>query len=168
MDEVTYEAYGPHGIPILIQCMTDNRNRTVSDLRRVFNKHGGNLAESGAVSWMFDTKGYITVERTAKQDPDELFMVAVEAGADDVQIGEESIEIYTSPDELHVVSHALSEKGLTVEEATLSKIPKTEIELDSKDTVQVLNLIELLEELDDVDEVFSGLAVSDSMIEELS
>lgn len=166
LDEVTYEAYGPHGIPILIKCLTDNRNRTLADVRRILNRHGGNLAEAGAVSWMFDAKGYITIERT-NQDPDEVFMLAVDAGADDVQISEDWFEIYTAPDALHAVSVALTEGGLTVAEAELSEVPKNEIELSSKDTLQVMGVIEGLEELDDIQQVYSGLAISEEALAEL-
>lgn len=159
-EEILYEAYAPHGIPLLIKCLTDNRNRTLADLRKVFNRHGGNMAEAGAVSWMFENKGYIAIERT-KQDPDEVFMIAVDAGADDVQISDEWFEIYTPADELHAVSNALSESGLTIAEAELSYIPKNEIELDPKETVQVMGVIESLEEQDDVEQVYSGLHLSD-------
>ena len=164
LDEITYEAYAAHGIPVLIQCLTDNRNRTLADIRRIFNRQGGNLAEAGAVSWMFDTKGYITVESTGNMDPDDIFMLAVEAGAEDVEIGEESIDIYTSPDQLHTVSHALSEKGLTVGEVELAQVPKNEIELGEKETLQVMGTIEALEELDDVQQVYSGLSISDEAL----
>lgn len=167
VEEVTYEAYGPHGIPILIECLTDNRNRTLAELRRIFNRQGGSLAEAGAVSWMFDTKGYITIERT-DQDPDELFMTAVDAGAEDVEIGDEVIEIYTASTDLHTVSNELSEQGLTVNEANLSQIPKNEIELGQKETQQVLTLIELIEEGDDVNQVYSGLALNEAMLAELT
>ena len=165
-EEITYEAYAPHGIPLLIKCLTDNRNRTLADIRKIFNRHGGNMAEAGAVGWMFDTKGYIAIERD-NQDPDEVFMIAVDAGADDVQISEEWFEIYTPADELHAVSSALVNKGLTIAEAELSEVPKNEIELSPKETVQVMGVIEALEELDDVEQVYSGLNISDEAMAEL-
>jgi YebC/PmpR family DNA-binding regulatory protein len=166
VEEITYEAFAPHGIPLLIQCMTDNRNRTLADVRRVLNKTGGNMAEAGAVSWMFATKGHIMIER-ANQDPDEVFMTAVEAGAEDVEINDDSFEIYTAAADLHAVSLALNEAGYEIAEAGLSEIPKTEIELDQKETIQVMGLIEALEELDDVQQVYSGLSISDAAIAEL-
>ena len=166
LDEIVYEAYGPHGIPILIQCMTDNRNRTLADIRRVFNRQGGSLAEAGAVSWMFETKGYITLEGD-DLDPDEVFLMAVDAGADDVEISEGLVEIYTSPDMLHVVSNALVESGLPVDEAELAPIPKNEIELGQKETAQVMGIIDALDELDDVQQVYSGLHISAAMMAEL-
>jgi YebC/PmpR family DNA-binding regulatory protein len=165
-EELTYEAYGPHGIPILIKCVTDNRNRTLADIRKIFNRHGGNMAEAGAVSWMFEIKGYLAIERT-RQDPDEVFMTAVDAGADDVQISDEWFEIYTPADELHSISNTLASNGLTVAEAQLSQVPKNEIELGPKETVQVMGVIEALEELDDVDQVYSGLKISDEALAEL-
>ena len=166
VDELTYEAYAPHGIPVLIECLTDNRNRTLADIRKIMNRHGGNLAEAGAVSWMFDMKGYITIERT-NQDPDEVFMLAVDAGAEDVEISDELFEIYTGATDLHAVSTALADNGLKIADAQLSQIPKNEIELGPKETLQVMGIIEGLEELDDVQNVYSGLAISDEAIAEL-
>jgi transcriptional/translational regulatory protein YebC/TACO1 len=121
------------------------------------------MAEAGAVSWMFDTKGYITIDRN-DQDPDEIFMLAVDAGADDVEIGDDAIEIYTSPTDLHLVSTALTDAGLKLTEAELSQIPKNEIELGQKETLQVVNIVESLEDLDDVQQVYSGLAITDEAI----
>jgi YebC/PmpR family DNA-binding regulatory protein len=167
LEEITYEAYGPHGIPILIKCLTDNRNRALAEVRRVFNRQGGNMAEAGAVSWMFDTKGYITIERT-DQDPDEIFMVAVDAGADDVEISEQLFEVYTLPNQLHAVTGSLVDSGLTIADAELALISKNEIELGQKETVQVMGVIEALEELDDVQQVYSGLHLSDAVIAELA
>ncbi len=166
VDEITYEAYAPHGIPVLIQCITDNRNRTLADVRRVLNKLGGNLAEAGAVSWMFEQKGYITIENS-NHDPDELFLLAVDAGAEDVEIGDEIIEVYTASADLHTVTVALEEAGIKTSESQLSQIPKNEIELGQKETVQIMGIIEALEELDDVDQVYSGLAISDEALAQL-
>jgi YebC/PmpR family DNA-binding regulatory protein len=167
LEEIVYEAYGPHGIPILIKCLTDNRNRTLAEVRRVFNRQGGNMAEAGAVNWMFVTKGYITIERT-DQDPDEVFMIAVDAGADDVEISEHVFEIYTLPGQLHAVAAALVDNGLQIAEAELALTPKNEIELGQKETMQVMGVIEALEELDDVQQVYSGLSLSDAAIAELA
>jgi len=166
LEEITYEAFGPHGIPLLIECLTDNRNRALADVRKVFNRQGGNMAEAGAVSWMFDTKGYISIERTG-QDPDEVFLLAVDAGAEDVEISDDVFEIYTAATDLHMVSTALNESGLEVSEAELSQIPQNEIELGQKETLQVMGIIETLEELDDVQRVYSGLSISDEALAEL-
>jgi YebC/PmpR family DNA-binding regulatory protein len=164
LEEITYEAYGLHGIPILIQCMTDNRNRTLADIRRIFNRQGGNMAEAGAVSWMFDTKGYLTIERTAQLDPDEVFILAVDAGAEDIEVSEDLIEIYTPADQLHTISTTLSEGGLPIADSELAQVPKNEIELGQKETLQVMSTLEALEELDDVQQVYSGLSISDEAL----
>lgn len=166
VEEVTYEAFTSHGIPILIECLTDNRNRALADVRRVLNRQGGNLAEAGAVSWMFDTKGHITIDRD-DNDPDDVFMLAVEAGAEDVEFEEDVIEIYTAATDLHAVSTALADEGLKISEAELSQIPKNEIELGHKETMQVIGLVEALEDLDDVQQVYSGLSLTDEAIAEL-
>jgi len=163
LDEITYEAYGPYGIPILIKCLTDNRNRALADIRRVFNRQGGNMAEAGAVSWMFDTKGYITIDRTGR-DPDEVFLIAVDAGAEDVEISDDTIEIYTPADQLHAVSTVLNENSLEIADIELAQIPKNEIELGQKETLQVMGVIESLEELDDVQQVYSGLSITDEAL----
>jgi len=163
VEEIIYEGYGPHGVAILVKCLTDNRNRTIADVRRVFNRSGGNMAEAGAVAWMFDTKGYITVERD-NRDPDDIFMMAVDAGAEDVETSDEFVEIYTEPGNLHWVRESLAGRGLTIEEAELSLVPKTLMTLDEKDTLQVMNMIEALEELDDVQQVFSNLDISEEIL----
>ncbi len=166
LEEITYEAYAPHGVAMLIKCTTDNRNRALSEVRKVFNKHGGNMAEQGAVSWMFDLKGYLTVPADGV-DPDDVFMAAVDAGADDVEVSDDVIEIYTAPDALHTVRDALEAAGFKVEEAELSQIPKNEIELDVKETLAIMNIIDLLEESDDVDKVYSNLSISDEALAQL-
>jgi YebC/PmpR family DNA-binding regulatory protein len=167
LEEVTYEAYAPHGVAVLIQCVTDNRNRALADVRRVFNKQGGNMAEQGAVNWMFDTRGYITVPNNAV-DQDEVFMVAVDAGAEDVEFSDEVIEIYTLPGSLHAIRESLQDADIPVDETELSKFAKAEIELEVKETLSIMNLIELLEDLDDVDKVYSNLNISDAALAQLA
>ena len=166
LEEIIYEGYAPHGVALLIKCLTDNRNRTLSEVRRVFNKHGGNMAEAGAVGWMFDTKGYIVLPAEGV-DSDEVFMTAVDAGADDIEIGEDVIEVYTPSDTLHAVLESLEGMGLKAEDAELGRFPQNEIELQTKDTVTIMNIIELLEDLDDVDKVYSNLSITDSALAEL-
>jgi YebC/PmpR family DNA-binding regulatory protein len=163
LEEVCYEGYAPHGVALLVQCLTDNRNRTLSDVRRVFNRSGGSMAEAGAVAWMFDTKGYIAVARD-DMDPDEIFLMAVDAGADDVEISEEFVEIYTEPGDLHWVRESLAGRGLTIEDAELSQVPKTLMTLGEKETLQLMNMIEALEELDDVQQVYSNLDISEEIL----
>jgi YebC/PmpR family DNA-binding regulatory protein len=163
LEEVCYEGYAPHGVALLVKCLTDNRNRTLSEVRRVFNRSGGNLAEAGAVAWMFDTKGYIAVARD-DMDPDEIFMMAVDAGAEDVEVSDDFVEVYTEPGDLHWVRESLAGRGLTIEDAELSQVPKTLMTLGEKETLQLMNMIEALEELDDVQQVYSNLDISEEIL----
>jgi YebC/PmpR family DNA-binding regulatory protein len=150
-------------VALLVKCLTDNRNRTLSEVRRVFNRSGGNLAEAGAVAWMFDTKGYFTVARD-DLDPDDIFMMAIDAGAEDIEVSDEFVEVYTLPTDLHAVREGLIESGLTVEGAELSQVPKTLMTIGEKETLQVMNMIESLEELDDVQQVYSNLEISEEIL----
>jgi YebC/PmpR family DNA-binding regulatory protein len=163
LEEVIYEGYAPHGVALLVKCLTDNRNRTLSDVRRVFNRSGGNLAEAGAVSWMFDTRGYLAVARD-NLDPDDIFMMAIDAGAEDIEVSDDFVEVYTLPTDLHAVREGLIGAGLTIEEAELSQVPKTLMTLGEKETLQVMNMIENLEELDDVQQVYSNLDISEEIL----
>jgi YebC/PmpR family DNA-binding regulatory protein len=163
LEEVYYEGYAPHGVALLVKCLTDNRNRTLSEVRRVFNRSGGNLSEAGAVAWMFDTKGYLTVARDDR-DPDDIFMMAIDAGAEDIQVSDDFVEIYTLSTDLHAVREGLIESGLTVEDAELSQVPKTVMTLGEKETLQIMNMIENLEELDDVQQVYSNLEISEAIL----
>lgn len=160
LEEITYEGYGPQGVAMLVQVLTDNRNRSVADVRRLFSRHGGSLGESGCVAWQFDTKGYITID-AAQADPDVVFEVAVDSGAEDVTVGDDLIEILTSQSDLHTVKEALSAGEIPIESAELSMIPKTTMTLDEKATLSNMNLIDALEELDDVQQVYSNLEISD-------
>ena len=163
LDEVTYESYAPHGIAVLIKCLTDNRNRTLADVRRTLNRCGGNMAEAGAVAWMFESKGIITIERGGK-DADDLFMKAVEAGAEDVDVGGDYVEVYTAAADLHAVREVLERQGLSVEDAELSMVPKTLMSLQEKETLQILRLLEQMEELDDVQQVYSNLDIPEEIL----
>ncbi len=163
LEEVIYEGYAPHGVALLVKCVTDNRNRTIAEVRRIFNRSGGSLAEAGAVTWMFDTKGYITIARD-DIDPDDIFMMAVDAGAEDVEISDDFVEVYTAPGDLHWVRESLAGRGLTIEDAELSQVPRTLMTLGEKETIQVMNMIEALEELDDVQRVYSNLDISEEIL----
>ena len=165
-DEVLYEGYGPHGVAILIETLTDNRNRTVSELRHTLNKRGGSLAEGGSVAWQFEQKGVITVD-PGKADPDELGLMAIDLGADDVLPVEDGLEILTATENLQAVREGLIKNKITVKSAELSRIPKMNVPLDETNTLQVMALIEALEDLDDVQNVYSNLEVSDEMYEKL-
>ncbi|MCA9961083.1 MAG: YebC/PmpR family DNA-binding transcriptional regulator [Anaerolineales bacterium] len=162
--ENLYEAYAPHGVGILVEVVTDNRNRAVADLRHTLSKNGGTLAESGSVSWQFTRKGYISVIQEVDQD--ELFMIAAEAGADDVQFGE-AAEIYVDLENFQAVQKALSENGIVADEANVIYDPNNPTDLETNQVIQVMKLIEKLEDLDDVQDVYSTLNISDEAIAEM-
>lgn len=166
-DDVLYEGFGPGGAAILVQALTDNRNRTVSEVRSVFAKYGGNMAESGSVGWMFANRGVITINTDGK-DADELALMAIDAGAADVEESDGVLEAYTEPQDLKAVEDAARAQGLDVDEASLRYIAATPLELDTNQTVQALRLIEKLEELDDVQQVFSNLEISDDVLAQVS
>lgn len=159
--EVTYEGYAPNGVALLIEVLTDNKNRTVSEVRRVLTRLGGTMAEAGSVAWQFERKGYIAIAPNGI-DQDSLFNIAVEAGADDVVFGDDLIEIYAAPENFQAVRQALEKANIPVETAELAMVPKTTIELGEKETLQVMGVIEALEELDDTRQVYSNLAISDA------
>lgn len=156
--ESVYEGYAPHGIGLIIEVVTDNRNRAIADIRHVLNKYGGNMAEAGAVSWQFTRKGYINI--TQDVDQDELFMVAADAGAEDIQFGD-SVEIFVDLDNFYNVRTALEDAGYEFEEATMIYDPNNPMALGPEEAVQVLNFIERVEDLDDVQSVYSSLDVTE-------
>ncbi|MCD6290120.1 MAG: YebC/PmpR family DNA-binding transcriptional regulator [Anaerolineae bacterium] len=167
LEEIIYEGYGPHGVAILVEVLTDNRNRAVSDVRRVFTRAGGSLGESGSVAWQFESKGYITVPMEG-QDEESLFDAAIMAGAEDVEFSEDIAEIYTEPTELQSVREALEEQGIQIDNAELIWKPTNLISLGTKETLQNLSLIEALEDLEDVSRVFSNLDISEEAVEEFA
>ncbi len=160
-EESRYECYGPAGVGMVVDCLTDNKNRTVGEIRHLVNKHGGSMAENGAVSWNFDAKGAITVKRPEGSDDEAMFEKAIEAGAEDVEIEEDVYTIHTDPGDLHTVCGGLEEQGLEVDDAKLTMIPKTMIEVTGKDAGQVLKLMEVLEDLDDVQDIYSNFDIPD-------
>ncbi|MBA7561108.1 putative transcriptional regulatory protein [subsurface metagenome] len=162
--EMVLEGYGPSGVAILIQALSDNRNRTLQDVRNIFSRSGGSLGESGCVAWLFDSKGLIAVE-TNDLDAEELALNAIDAGAEDVKVENNYVEIYTKPEELEMVRTALDQKNLPVASAELSMTPKTMVELEEKAALQTLKLLDKLEGLDDVQHVFSNIDFSDSTLE---
>jgi YebC/PmpR family DNA-binding regulatory protein len=167
LEEVTYEGYGPHGVALYIQVVTDNKNRTVSEIRRALTRGGGSLGESGSVGWLFESKGLITLPMQGRNE-DKVFETALEAGAEDVQFGEETAEIYTLTDDLQTVRQAFEDAHYKIENAELTMIPKTQISLGAADTLQVMHLIESVEELDDVTKVYSNLEISEEALAELA
>lgn len=166
-EEVSYEGYGPGGVAVLVQCLTNNRNRAAQDVRAAFNGGGGKLAEPGAVAWMFEPKGVVLVSNAGVTE-DEVFLVAAEAGADDVSVSEESIEVTTAPDALKSVQGALGKAGFTIESADLTHVPKTSVAVEGGDARKLLNLIDALEELDDVQEVYANFDISDEVLESVA
>jgi YebC/PmpR family DNA-binding regulatory protein len=165
--EISYEGYGPGGVAVLVDVLTDNRNRSAAEVRAVFSKAGGNLGESGSVRWLFDQKGVLTVLLDGK-DPDEIAMQAIEVGADDFEIMNDAIEIYTEPANLSDVRSALEASGTSVASSETSMIPKTTVDLDEKTAEQVMRLIDRLEDLDDVQQVHANFDVSDEVAASLS
>jgi len=165
LDEVMYEGYAPNGVAVMVQVLTDNKNRTVAEIRRALTRQGGNMAESGAVAWQFNRKGYITVLPSGV-DADSLFELAVEGGADDVVFGDDLIEVYVEPENFQSVRQALEDAHIEVDTAEVSMIPTTSLQLDTKSTIQVMKVIEALEDLDDVQQVYSNLDVTDDAMEQ--
>lgn len=159
LEEILYEGYAPHGIGVLIEVVTDNRNRAIAEVRHVFNKQGGNMAEAGAVSWQFTRKGYINISQDIDQD--EIFLVAADAGADDVTFEDGLAEVYTNIEELQDVRAALEEAGFKCDEVSVIYDPNNPIELSSSESLQVMKLVEILEDLDDVQNVYTALDISE-------
>jgi YebC/PmpR family DNA-binding regulatory protein len=164
LEEVSYEGYGPGGVAVYIEATTDNRNRTVGEVRHVFSKYGGNLGETGSVGWMFDKKGYLVVER--KDIPEEsLLEVVLEAGGEDVKEDGTSWEIFTPPGAFETVRDALKAKGVPIAAEELGMIPQSSVKLEGKQAQQMLKLMEALEELDDLTNVWANFDIEDREIE---
>jgi len=162
--EMVLEGYGPGGAAILVQALTDNRNRTLQNVRNVFTRGGGSLGESGCVAWIFDLKGLINVNAD-NLDVDELALEAIDAGADDVNTESSCVEVYTSPEELEAVRTALEAKNITVASAEHSMVPRTTVELDEKSALQILKMLDKLDEIDEVQQVSSNADFSDAVLE---
>jgi YebC/PmpR family DNA-binding regulatory protein len=160
-EEITYEGYGPGGVALMVQSMTDNRNRTVAEIRHIFSKNGGNLGESGSVGWMFEKKGYIVVEKAAKSE-EELFELAIDAGADDLRDDEDNFEIITSPDTFDAVLTAVKGAGVEPQVAEVEMVPQNYIKLEGADARQMLKLMEALEDHDDVQKVSANFDISEA------
>ena len=163
--ETMFEGYGPGGVAILVQVVTDNRNRTVSEIRTTLSRNGGSMGEAGSVAWQFESVGYIAVD-AGKGDPEEVALAAIDAGAEDVRTENNLVEVYTAPTELDRVRRVLQEAGLPVASAELSMLPKNTLTLDEKSAGQVLRLLDSLEDLDDVQKVFSNAEFPDSVLME--
>ena len=162
--EMTLEGYAPGGAAVLVQALSDNRNRTVQDVRNLFSRAGGNLGESGSVAWLFEPSGMITV-KTEDLDAEDLALQAIDAGAEDVKVEKGYIEIYTKPDKLEAVRKALEQKKIPIESSQLSMLSKTMITLDEKTSLQTLKLLDKLEELDEVQHVTTNADFPEDVLE---
>ena len=160
-EEITYEGYGPAGVAMMVSCLTDNRNRTAADVRHVFSKYGGNLGATGCVGYMFQQKGVFAVSKETGVEEDDLMMVALEAGAEDIKNEEEGFEIVTTPDAFDDVEKALAEAGIEVEMAEITMIPDTMAELSAEDAERVQKMLDVLEDLDDVQDVYHNADLPD-------
>ena len=165
MAEFTYEGYGPGGIAIMLQTLTDNRNRTVSDIRSTLTKAGGNLAQSGAVAWQFEQKGVVVVT-APEEEADELALVAIDAGADDFESFDDTLQIFTAPGKLEEIRRTLTDTQAAIVSSELSMIPSNTISLDAKSATQTLRLLDQLEELDDVQKVYSNADFPDEVLDQ--
>jgi YebC/PmpR family DNA-binding regulatory protein len=163
-EEITYEGYGPGGVAIFIEAVTSNKNRTVSELRHILSRNNGNLGESGCVGWMFEKRGYITFEKATVSE-EQIYDLALEAGADDVREDEGTFEILTSPENYESVLAAVKEAGLEPTEASITKLPQTQVKLQGKDAETMLKLYEALDDQDDVQQVFANFDISAKELE---
>jgi len=166
-EEANYEGYGPGGAAVIVEIMTDNKNRTVADIRHIFSKNNGTLAESGSVAWMFEKKGLIVFEK-GQIDEDALIDIALEAGAEDVKEGENEFEVITEPGDFEGVKECIEKENLSCVLAEIDMIPKSTVKLDGKNARQMLRLMEMLEESDDVQKGYSNFDIPDDIIEELN
>lgn len=165
IEEILYEGYGPSGVAVLVECVTDNRNRTVADIRHYFSKSNGNLGESGCVAWMFEKRGLIQVDKSQYSE-EELMDLALEAGADDVVEEETEFQVFTAPEDFNDVCAALEEQGVKYIDATISMIPKNTVELtEEKPARSLMKLLDNLEEHDDVQNVYANFDIDDELME---
>jgi YebC/PmpR family DNA-binding regulatory protein len=165
-EEANYEGYGPGGVAVLVDCLTDNKNRTVADIKHLFERHGGNLGEPGCVAWMFEQKGLMAFDKD-KVDEEELFDLALEAGAEDVREEETEFEVITMPSDFESVKQAIDDAGLFYTLAEVTMIPKNTVKVEGKKAQQMLNLMQSLEDHDDVSHVYANFDIPDDVMEAL-
>jgi YebC/PmpR family DNA-binding regulatory protein len=165
-ENVIYEGYGPGGTAIMIEALTDNKNRTVADIRHILSKHNGNLGESGCVSWIFDKRGIIQVDSN-KISEDELFELALEAGADDMRREDDVFEIVTEPGSFESVKTVLDQKSIAVESAEITMHPKNTVKLEEKEAEQLLKLMDALEDQEDVNNIYSNFDIDTEILQKL-
>ncbi len=165
-EEYNYEAYGPGGVALMMNCLTDNRNRTIADIKHIFERHGGNLGEPGCVSWMFEQRGLVVFEKNSVGE-EKLLDLALEAGAEDIKESETQFEILTDPADFESIKKAFDDQGLRYSLAEISMIPQTTVKLDGRDAERVLSLMEALEENDDISHVYANFDIPDEVMEAL-
>jgi YebC/PmpR family DNA-binding regulatory protein len=163
LSEVTYEGYGPGGSAILVQVLTDNKNRTLSEVRNILSRGGGNLSDSGSVTWLFESRGVIIVD-ASKENSEEVALFAIDAGAEDVKIEGTSLEITTRPQDLEAVRKTLEQRRMPISSSELSMVPKTMVKLDEKSALQALKILDKLEELDEVQHVYTNADFPDEVV----
>ncbi|MHB0912828.1 MAG: YebC/PmpR family DNA-binding transcriptional regulator [Armatimonadota bacterium] len=164
-EEVTYEGYGPGGVAIMVQCLTENRNRTVAELRTIFSRNGGSFGESGCVAWMFDPKGMISVAKSAT-DEESLMLAAIDAGAEDIRTEGDTFEVLTAPEDLASVRQAIADAGIKYESAELTMIPKNTVNVsEEKEANQVVRMMDQLEDNDDVQQVHANFDIPEELLQ---
>ena len=163
-EEIVYEGYGPGGVAVLVECLTDNRNRTIADVRHIFSKAGGNVGTDGCVSWMFDKKGLISVAK-ADSSEDELMEVALEAGAEDIKDEDDVFDIITDPSEFDAVKDAVDAAGIKYEMAEITMIPQNMTKVDGKEAEQMIKFLDALDDCDDVQKFYSNADIPDEMLD---
>jgi YebC/PmpR family DNA-binding regulatory protein len=162
--EMTLEGYGPSGMAVLVSALSDNRNRTIQEVRSTFTRHGGAMGENGSVSWIFESRGVITINKTEDMDADDVTLTAIDLGAEDVQDQGDTLEIYTKRETLFKIRTELEAKKIAVESGEMQMVPKTLVKLDEKGATQALKLLDKLEEIDDVQNVYSNADIPDSVL----
>jgi YebC/PmpR family DNA-binding regulatory protein len=165
-EEASYEGYGPGGVAVLVDCLTDNKNRTVADIKHLFERHGGNLGEPGCVAWIFEQKGLLVFDKD-KVDEEELFDSALEAGAEDVREEEIEFEVVTAPSDFESVKQAIDDAGLSYSLAEVTKIPQNTVKVEGKKAQQTLNLMQSIEDHDDVSHVYANCDIPEDVMEAL-
>ncbi|MCY3707718.1 MAG: YebC/PmpR family DNA-binding transcriptional regulator [Caldilineaceae bacterium] len=174
IEEILYEGYAPHGVAVLLECLTDNRNRTIAQVRRCFTRANGNLSEPGSVAWQFTTKGYVAIHlqdgdgNPTELDPEAIFMEALDAGAEDVEVSDDAVEIFTERTDLAQVDKTLRKAGIQPDASELIKQPNQTLSLDTRAGLTVLQLLESLEELDDVNRVHHNLELTDELVAQVA
>ncbi len=166
-EHIVYEGYGPAGVAIIVEVLTDNRNRSAADVRNIFSKHGGQLAQPGAVAWVFERRGSIIVDAT-KHDEDQVMTAAAEAGADDVEQDGDQFEVLTAPADFAAVRDAIAAAGIAIEQAELTMVPKNTVKLEETDARKTMKIVDALEDSDDVQEVYANFDISEEILDKLA